>query len=362
MAADHLVEGVAPGTGVQAVVDAVITQLDVPVTAAAGVEATFEDEWLDFTKDIDGGAALGFSVEGDNISLYRDLLANTGINVEFEGVSLVDVLDLAFGTEAEFAGTVESAKAVTAGTGSTAEFSGKNLDGHADAGIGVNVAVDGYALTDALSAGAGSQAAMQRFAEYNRAVTAACGTLASFDGFNWTAFLRTCKDRITIRYTLQLTGGDGPITIPISSFQGRFRSGDPSYLSVNVPGNNQYDDIVARSSGDLILSMHYLVDGVVFYTEILMEVDLESISLDQGSSSTSITLSGHRTTTYTQKRTTLTGNSYKALDNGKYRYRCIPDLYLRPGDLVTVGEDEFTADVVSWYANPTSFVMEVSEE
>ena len=178
MVADHLVEGVAPGTGVQAVVDAVITQLDVPVTAAAGVEATFEDEWLDFTKDIDGGAGLGFSVEGDNISLYRDLLANTGINVEFEGVSLVDVLDLAFGTEAEFAGAVESGKAVTAGTGSTAEFSGKNLDGHADAGIGVNVAVDGYALTDALSAGAGSQAAMQRFAEYNRAVTAACGTLA----------------------------------------------------------------------------------------------------------------------------------------------------------------------------------------
>jgi len=216
----------------------------------------------------------------------------------------------------------------------------------------------GLRLADDLAENSGLQASFSRTFETARSMAAQAGVLADF----WSDFLRVYCDRIAIRYTLTLSDGVlDDIIIPISSFQGRFRTGDPTYLSVVVPGNDQYADIAARDEGALILTMQYLVDGVVYHAENICTVDLEDIRIDEGASSVSVSLSGHRTVTHAAKTTQLTGAAYKAVYDGKIRYRCTPELYLRPGDTVTVGDDTFTAGMISWTVDPSQQTMEVEE-
>ncbi len=100
----------------------------------------------------------------------------------------------------------------------------------------------------------------------------------------------------------EISGSDltTDIEIPIKSFQGRLRDGDPTYLSVVVPGLvfngiDYSEEINARFNGDLKIEMAYLVDGVEQAREVLVEVDLEIIRIDEGGIVQTITLSGHRT-------------------------------------------------------------------
>ena len=213
-----------------------------------------------------------------------------------------------------------------------------------------------------MSGNAGVNAAFTRSTEALRDVSAEAGMSADFDGFNWSSFLRIYRDRIGIRYilTLRQTGMDD-LVVPISSFQTRLRTGDPTYLSVVVPGNDQYDAIAARDDAEMILTMEYVIDGTVYHYEEVCTVDLEDVRLDQGSTSVSVTLSGHRTVTHSAKIVSLTGQSYKAVYDGKIRYRCTPDLYLRPGDTCIIGDDTFVAGVITWMANPSYQTLEIEE-
>jgi len=173
-----------------------------------------------------------------------------------------------------------------------------------------------------------------------------------------------------ITYLCYLTPQEGSIydaiALPISSFQGRFKSGDPSYLSCVIPGSDYATAISDRNDPvnppELSVYMRKTFSDGNVITEQIMAVDLEDTTIDEGSTSYSITLSGHRTTTYSAKAITLTGASYKNLTGGKTRYRCAPDLYLRPGDTVTVNGDTFTADNISIAISVDSQTMEVSEE
>ena len=178
------------------------------------------------------------------------------------------------------------------------------------------------------------------------------------------------SDEYIITYLCKLTPQPGSayseITIPMSSFQGRFKSGDPSYLSCVIPGGDYAQAISDRNDPDYppelsVYMVKAFVNGNVI-SERLMAVDLEDVRIYEGATSYSITLSGHRTTTYSAKAITLTGASYKNLTGGKTRYRCAPDLYLRPGDTVTVNGDTFTADNISIAISVDSQTMEVSEE
>ena len=51
----------------------------------------------------------------------------------------------------------------------------------------------------------------------------------------------------------------------------------------------------------------------------------------------------------------------RSLNKGKLRYRCEPDLYLRPGDAVTINGDSFTVDNITMSISPIRQVMEVTE-
>ena len=155
--------------------------------------------------------------------------------------------------------------------------------------------------------------------------------------------------------------GETDIAIPISSFQTRMKSGDPTFLSVVIPGTDYSAQIAARSNGQLIIKMAYAVGGVDQIAEELIRVDLENIRVDEGGRNQSIILDGHRTVTHETKSVNLTGASYRSLTKGKLRYRCEPDLYLRPGDTVSVNGDSFTTDNITMFISPTQETMEVAE-
>lgn len=192
-----------------------------------------------------------------------------------------------------------------------------------------------------------------------------------------------------------LFGGEF-LTLPMSSFQGRFKSGDPSYLSVVVPGLDYAQEIADLlvsfnrqnyltlkgggevSAGDSVYVAPALPSSGIAYpelavymvttfasgnqiTELLMAVNLENIDTYEGATNQSMTLEGHRTHTYTPKIVALTGESYRNTADGKLRYRCAPDMYLRPGDTVTINGETFTADDISIYKSVDSETFEFAQ-
>ncbi len=183
--------------------------------------------------------------------------------------------------------------------------------------------------------------------------------------FNWTQWLAQNEYRAIKKYYLTLTGAADSTTdvvLPMKSFQGTLRDGDPTYLSCVIPGVEYASQINARSNGDFIVEMAYLLDGVEQYKEQLAIVDLETIRIDEGAKNKSITLSGHRTESFASKNVILDGASYYNISGGEYQYRLAKvDMYLKPGDTVEVNGDSFTVDYVSYFVSVSRQQMDISE-
>ena len=171
-------------------------------------------------------------------------------------------------------------------------------------------------------------------------------------------------------YLFTLTGDQDATTdieIPIRSIQARLRSATPTYLQVVIPGLTRAAAINARSNGLMKVDFAYLRDGEIFQRDTIIEANLEDIRLDEGPFNKSITLTGHKQKTYQNKNITLDGPIYAGTINGATRYRfAIPNVYLNPGDTVTVGSDTFNANVISYFigARPGGMTtqMEMSED
>jgi hypothetical protein len=165
-----------------------------------------------------------------------------------------------------------------------------------------------------------------------------------------------------ITYTCVLSlAGLADLAIPMSSFQARFKSGDPSFLSVVTPGMDLALDIADRAGGLLRVYMVKTFSDGNQIREMLGEVTNDDIRTDEGTENQSVTLDGHKTVTFTPKALALSGPQYRAAYGGGVRYRCTPDFYLRPGDTVTINEETFQANVISWAISVESELMEVSE-
>lgn len=152
------------------------------------------------------------------------------------------------------------------------------------------------------------------------------------------------------------------ITLPMENFQARFRSGDPSFLSVVIPGMEHAGDIADRAGGTIKVYMIKTHRDGNRIAECIGAADMDDIRIDEGATNRSITLSGYKTETHEAKTVTLTGASYRMMYQGRKRYRCQPNLYVRPGDTVIVNGDTFQADVVTWAIGPGAEIMEVAEE
>ncbi|KKM27866.1 hypothetical protein LCGC14_1570430 [marine sediment metagenome] len=250
-----------------------------------------------------------------------------------------------------------------------------------EAGIGIEAVVVVDTFSDAIEAGVGIQAQVavqstnnveviagvgieaQVAVEgiYQKAITAGIGIEAEVSVFNWAEWIAIYEGRYTARYYFTLTGaadGLADVVIPMSSFQYRLRDDTPSYLQVIVPGTDSAGAITARSNGDLIIELAYLIDGVEHYREQLAAVDFESVRTDEGTKSQSIILSGHRTDTWGAQTVTIQGRiTYRSENNGQIRLRkAVPDLWLRPGDTVIAGDDTFVVgQVMSAMAKATQW-------
>lgn len=170
----------------------------------------------------------------------------------------------------------------------------------------------------------------------------------------------------SVIYTLVLTGapdGESDLTLPISSFQGRLRDLNSSWLSCVVPNARQYAaDINLRPNGEMVITRSgIMTDGSILSVEIA-RVDLEEIREDKGSKNSSCTLSGHKTLTPIAPVTIqLQGVSYRASYGGKRHVRAQMDSNLRPWDRVEVEDEIFYISAITYMVNKVMTLMEITE-
>ena len=166
-----------------------------------------------------------------------------------------------------------------------------------------------------------------------------------------------------IRYFLTITGAADGLTdvdLPMSSFQSRRRSGDPTYLNVVIPSVDYIAYLTDRPNGTMIVSQGYEIDGEVIQREQIIETSIDNVNTYEGGTNNSIVLIGYTTTTYTAKTVTMEGLTYKGTVSGKTTYRlATPNIYLNPGDTVTIGTATFTAGVISYSISSESQQIEI---
>lgn len=176
----------------------------------------------------------------------------------------------------------------------------------------------------------------------------------------------------TYQYYFTLTGapdGTSDALIPISSFQCRLRSGDPTYLSVTIPYTDDYAEAINnRPNGEMKIDMALLIAGVEYVRSEIVRTNLENVRIDEGPQSSSITLTGHKTVTRAALTVTLQKPVYRAVTDGAIRLRFAePHMVLKPGDTVICGNDTFTADEISIFIGASeggniTRNMEISEK
>jgi hypothetical protein len=169
-----------------------------------------------------------------------------------------------------------------------------------------------------------------------------------------------------VRYFCVLTGaadGTTDITLPMSSFQARRRSGAPTYLSVVIPTMDYAEQIAARPSGTLKIQQAYEQSCVINQIETIIEASLDEVNIDDGGANKSTTLVCSSTYNYSPKEVTISGLTYRSTRSGKYHYRLArPYIFLNPGDTVTFTDDgiSFEIDTMSYFINATTSTIELA--
>lgn len=170
----------------------------------------------------------------------------------------------------------------------------------------------------------------------------------------------------TVFYQMVLSGYQASLTdviLPISSFSANKRTTGSHYLSCTIPYSDTYKTYIqARSTGYIsVIRTENYVDGTTA-SAALLSVPLQTIRYDQGARSSSITLSGNKTTGVTSGRTiVLTGVSNKTSSDGSLTITGDVDLFLEVGDTVTYGTDSFVADAIGYMVSTTQSTMQVSQ-
>jgi hypothetical protein len=192
-------------------------------------------------------------------------------------------------------------------------------------------------------------------------------TGALFSGITAIIIGEDIVDTGFLTFRCVLTGSaDGlpDIELPFESFQSRLRTGKPSYLQVVIKGTEYADEISARSNGNLIVKMGVIIDGDAYLMEPIAEVELEDIEVHKGANSTSITLVGHQTETYSNSKTVKVSDvSYKRTKGADITIRTpVPRFFLNPGDTVVEQHegDSFVAGLITHTLSASSLQTEIT--
>ena len=161
--------------------------------------------------------------------------------------------------------------------------------------------------------------------------------------------------------------------IPISTFSGQVRSGEPTYLQVTIPDARRWGEAIrayARYPATrLVISAGYgYTDGRYAVVEIA-RAKLRNVRFDVGARSQTVTLDGVETRENSAPKTVLLKRaSYKNLSSeGLRRFRCPVDFSVRPGDTVifegeVLTEGTFVVGEISYTVTPLDGQMEVAEK
>lgn len=224
--------------------------------------------------------------------------------------------------------------------------------------------VDAFNLTDTLTDGFTLADFVDRDFEAFRGLQDDFTLSDEVDAFNWSKWFRDNADRSVKVYYLTITGAADSTTdieIPMESFQARKRTGYATYLSVVVPLEYS-SQISARSNGQIVVDMAYKIGSEISLREEIVRADIDDIRIDEGSRHGSISIFGYRTDTFASQAVTVTEPIYRNVTDGKLRYRfATPDPYLNPGDVATVGSDQFTVASISYVVSARQQSMEVAE-
>lgn len=165
-------------------------------------------------------------------------------------------------------------------------------------------------------------------------------------------------------YLLSISG-DPPISIQISSVSIR-RSAAGASLNVVCPAiaGDLVEEIFARvgeAEMTLLRGVRFL--GGESQLDVVLTTPVGAARWDGGPSSASLTLSGESAGKVVAPRTRLlSGVSYKAAQNGRRRWRCAVDQYLRPGDYAALSDGEtLTVAEITVQVSPSGAMMEVAE-
>jgi len=191
------------------------------------------------------------------------------------------------------------------------------------------------------------------------------GLIEAITGFDsdTTSFFIT--EESVVRYLMDITGGpDGTtdVTIPISSFQARRRSGEDTFVQVVIPTYDYVDEITARSNGHMLVKQAYERDGEYQQVETIIDTTIDDIRYDRGGQKQSMTLTGYSTTTYPPKTVSISNVVYAGFSGGKTRYRLAsPNIFLNPGDTVEIADDgtTFEIDTISYAISPAISMISV---
>jgi len=204
---------------------------------------------------------------------------------------------------------------------------------------------------------AGLTGARARLAEYPITETDDAALTGADYALNYTEFLLQYLGIAYELFTFTLDGTE----IPISTFQARFKDGDPTHLQVTIPDYVTWAATVAAATdGEMVITGTYFYGGETVLTQQILAVDVDSIDFAEGPSSKTITLKGKRTVSTTAQTAALSGTYSKQIQSGTTTYQLATiDYFLRPGDTATIGDDTITVDSITYTVSPGSAHMTV---
>jgi len=166
---------------------------------------------------------------------------------------------------------------------------------------------------------------------------------------------------LTTSYKLILTGIEDnttDLTIPMMSFSCFKGDITNTYVFITTPMLDA-DDIISRYNGRLIIKMLYKKDGSIIQEEPIIETAFNRLSMYDNF----IQIVGKQSYgLYTSAHITLSNYSIHSVENNKHTFTFVePNIYVKPGDTITVGDTTFIAGNINYSINNVSQDMQIVE-
>lgn len=170
----------------------------------------------------------------------------------------------------------------------------------------------------------------------------------------------------TTYYVMDLIGPSGTVRAPISSWQATLQTGLSNYVQCVVPAVSAYVDTI-NAATQFVVSRRVVLPGDVVIEYEMARAPVQTVSLDQGPSRYTATISGYSSGFAPDEdpsavyNRTLQDIRSISVATGGTRVRCSIDWLLRPSHRVYAGSRNFVASYINYYVGNNDAYMEVGE-